>query len=154
MVPIVLCSTPILQGMSSNTLCPSEASNRIQVRPQDRQHALLCSQNSLSPYPHCTQQQNRKICWAYHGISVMLPACLNVFVIVYSRMRRTVEGPVSASPRWYYHNIPHVAPVILVSERRCLTTGLCSSNNWKRVVLSDWMIIQACTVARGLKISN
>ena len=56
MVPTVLWSLPLLQGMSSRMLCPFGASNQIQVRPKDRQHALLCSQNSRSPCPHFTQR--------------------------------------------------------------------------------------------------
>ena len=75
------------------------ASNRIQTRPQDRQHALLWSQNSRSPLPLYPALKATKL--VEHAVKPwhQRPPYLDVFIIVHLRAWRSVEGPVSGSPR-------------------------------------------------------
>ena len=154
MVPTVICSTPILHGMSSRTLCPTRASNRTQVRPQDRQHALLCSQNSCPPVPIVPSNGIHKTCWAYSPTLEAAPGMPQrvlrwKFEAAEDCRRPCLWKPSLMSQQYFPCPFRYISAWI----KMCLTTGLCFLYSLKRVVASDWMI-QACTEARGPKISN
>ena len=95
------------QGIKSN---PGKT-----TRQTDRQlHALVCSQNSRSPSPHCNE--SHKTCLA-SGRTLASTSGL-----LWRVRHSSFEGvekqtrPISKSPRRHTNNIPHVVLAIPVSE--------------------------------------
>ena len=138
-----ICSTPLLQGISSRTLCPTGASNQTQVRPQDRQHALLRSQNSCPPCPIVPSNGSHKTCWAYSRTLEAAPGMPQRVLRSAFEAARDYRRPCLWKPTLMFQQYsPCPFSYKSAWTKMCLTTRLCFLCSIKRVVGSRNSILK------------